>query len=417
MEGRDTYLQSAPAINLGGRRLSGHITKPIRLDPAVGLWKWLIACILVPSPRVFLCGVCGMFCLGVLGLFTLSWYVNPWGEFGTTGFHRLYNARLAKANFIDALPKSELPEVVILGSSNAMQYRPEKIENLLGARAFNFGVFWGSTEDLLCITRHFVNDLKHRPKLLILGLDTWSFVPATSEHPVFPGVRRRLLNAPQLSQHLPGVNSVKLCWANFIDALSRQQLKLSWKLLWDDRYARAKAPPLDASEWFRPDGTRIRYIDGGENIFEAVESGVYPISQVIRRAIDEADGDGTGLHYVNRFPMYDFTEPDPVKVGYMEELLDTCQRERIRVVFVINPVHPIFYKELLQHTRHSQNLDRLRTMLAQFSEEYSIVTGIVDASDITSLDGDPDGFFDPMHPATRNCDLIIEQIAALVPLR
>ncbi|GJM24126.1 MAG: hypothetical protein DHS20C16_05410 [Phycisphaerae bacterium] len=345
-------------------------------------------------------------------MFAFSLYVNPWGDFGKTGFHRLYNARLAKADFLDAMPRRDLPEVVVMGSSNTMQYRPATIERLTGKRAFNFGVFWGRAEDFLCITRHVVDDLDHKPSLMIIGIDTWSFAPAINEHPVFPGIRRRLLNAPQLSKHLHNAGWVKRQWANFIDSLSRQQLALSWKLFWDDRYSRTVAPPLESSEWFETDGTRVRYLSDGGNIFEAVEAGTYPISEEIRQAIAETTSEKSTYRFVDQFPMYDFADMDQGKIDYMTEMLEVCEREKIQVVFIINPVHPLLYQELIAHTRHPQNLKNLKTMLGQFAQRYSVVSGIFDASDVAKFGGDPEGFFDPMHPATRNCDLILERVAA-----
>jgi hypothetical protein len=407
------------------RALSSHtVDGPACCDPVSsvcrdsprGLLGRLIAYVVTPSPRAFLVNLCAAFGLGVMGLFVFSVYVNPWGDFGKTGFHRLYNARLAKADFIDGLPPCDLPEVVVMGSSNTMQYRPATITKLTGKSAFNFGVFWGRAEDFLCITRHFVDDLHHKPSLLIVGIDTWSFAPAINEHPVFPGIRRRLLNAPQLSQHLPGAGWVKRKWANFIDSLSRQQLALSWKLLWDDRYTRTVAPPLESSEWFDKDGTRIRYLAEGRNIFSAIEAGTYPISEEIRRAISDAESDGSAHRFVDQFPMYDFFNMDQGKIGYLVEMLEICQREKIQVVFIINPVHPLLYRELMAHTRHPQNLEKLKTMLSHFTERYSVVSGFFDASDVTSFGGDPEGFFDPMHPASRNCDLILERVNSEVSL-
>ena len=374
----------------------------------------VVAAVVTPSPRAFLMGVCGTFVFGVLVLFAFSVYVNPWGDFGKTGFHRLYNARLAKADYIDGLAPAELPEIVVMGSSNTMRFRPATISRLMGKSAFNFGVFWGRAEDFRCITHHFVDDLQHKPKLVIVGIDTWSFAPAMNEHPVFPGIRRRLLNAPQLSQHLPGVGWTKRAWANFIDSLSGQQLALSWKLFWDDRHERTEAPRLASSEWFETDGTRVRYFWEGNEVFEAVETGAYSITEDIRRSIRESSQ--SSVRFVDQFPMYNFDRMDQTKIDYMVETLDVCQRESIQVVFVINPVHPLLYQQLIAHTRHPQHLEELKTMLIQFRRDYSVVSGIIDASDITTLGGDPDGFFDPMHPATRNCDLILERVAAEVHL-
>ena len=364
------------------------------------------------SPRAFLATTVGTFVLGVLGLLVFSWYVNPWGDFGRTGYQELYNARLAKADYLDSLPRGQLPQALVLGSSNTMSYSPTTIKDELGLSAFNFGVFWGRSEDALCVVRHVVEDLQHRPELLIIGVDTWTFGPVEREHPVFPGMRRRLLNTPQLIRHHPDVNPVQHVWATVIDAFSRQQLEMSWKLVRRGA-VRREAPGLVESGFFAADGSRTWFgdpfgVDG--NIFPAVEGGSYPITAKLRQAV--AAGDLSLIGPLQEF--YCFADFNQDRVTYMEELLALCQGAGIRVVFAINPLHPVLVERLARESRHQENVEQLRHLLDRFACKYCVVAGTVDASRIELIGGDPDGFFDAFHPAQRNCDLIIERIARML---
>lgn len=370
-------------------------------------------CAAYRSARAFLAATVGTFVLGVTAIFAFSAYVNPWGDFGPTGYHRLYNARLAKANYIDSLPREQLPEAIVLGSSNTMRYSPATIERELGLSAFNFGVFWGRAEDYLCIVSHLVKDLDHRPSLLIIGIDTWSLGPAGTEHPVFPGLRRRLLNTPQLVKHHPDVDAFRLYWSDFIDAFSWQQLELSWKAIRDTNCKRATYLPMAQSGNFSDDGMRVQYMDPfGEprNIFEEVESGEFPMT---RRMADFLAGPrGKELDWLAA--TYGFEAFNPRRVELLEELLVLCDREHIRVAFALNPTHPVFYEVLQERTSHEQNLQDLRQLLSDVKDEHPSVVGTVDTSHIDKFGGDADGFYDAFHPATRNCDPIIERIAEMV---
>ena len=133
------------------------------------------------SPKSFLLGIVATFAIGATGMFSFCWFVNPWGNHGATGYHVLGDARSAKTLFLDSLPKADLPQAVVLGSSQVMRFRPATIEDRLGVSAFNYGAYWTKAEDLLCMVRHLVYDLDHRPELLIIGLDTWTIGPPADD--------------------------------------------------------------------------------------------------------------------------------------------------------------------------------------------------------------------------------------------
>ncbi|MEE3368317.1 MAG: hypothetical protein VX346_03120 [Planctomycetota bacterium] len=342
---------------------------------------------------------------GLAVCFGFSVYVNPWGNYGEVGWHRLYNARLAKTRVLDHLPGDELPEVLILGSSNVMRLRPATVRRELGLTAFNCGVFWGKAEDYLCIARHVILDLNHRPKLLLVGLDSWTLAPAQDEHPVFPGLRRRLLNTPQLIQHLHDVSPVKREWSRFIDAFSRQHLVTCWRMARSRK--RHRVAPLAESEMFQEDGTRNNYSAVYEkragNIFDAVEARRYPITEHLRRIRSEAGPTG----FVH-FSKYDFREFRSQRIGYLRDLVELCQDQQVELVFFLNPVHPVFREVVEEHSPFLVNQSKMRHLIDQWMTEFSTVRGIVDGLEMRDLD--PGGFYDEIHPDTANGDRLIALI-------
>ena len=366
------------------------------------------------SPGVFLAASILGFAVPLGVIFAFVCYVNPWGDYGSSGFHWLYNARLMKTDYIDALPADRRPRAWVMGSSNTMSYKPSTVRRLTGLTAFNYGVFWARADDLLCISAHLIDDLHCRADLLIVGVDTWTVAPADDAHPVYPGLRRRLLNTPQLIRHHPGVSRTGRVWSQVVDAFSQQQIALAWKVWRDPKYVRCRGVTLADSSRFAIDGSRTWYgglLSDGGSIFEAVESGRFDTTARISRLIHAGRGNELGL------TTYDFDRFDDHRVGYLRRMLDKCRGAGVGVVFVINPVHPLFYDLLARRTPHLANLRRLRALLDDFAGQYGNVRGVVDASRIELFGGDPDGFFDAMHPASRNCDLILRAVADKVARR
>lgn len=360
------------------------------------------------SARRFLLTFVATFLIGASLLYGVCHYANPWGNHGLVGYHLLYNARWAKVEHMETLPRKELPEVVVLGSSNTMRYDPAKLSERLGLRAFNFGVFWGKAEDFLCITQYFVQERDWTPKLLFIGLDPWSFRPPRNEHPIFDGIRRRLLNVDKLIQFHPDVSIWKLHWAKFIDAFSAQQLGQAYSVLTNDKANRRRALTMLESPIFADNGMRIRfadvYGDAEGNIFDSVEDGTYPVTSLLDEIIRTRAFRKLNTP-LGEYRFDEFWEP---RVGYLHELLELCQARDIQVAFVINPVHPSFLKLLETKSTNPANLAHLQQLLEDCKQRYSVIRAVYNAADITAFDGDPSGFYDAFHPATRNCDKVIE---------
>ena len=358
--------------------------------------------------------------LGLAVCVGLSIYVNPWGNFGPKGIQPLYNARLAKTLHLDTLSPNESPEIFVLGSSNVMRFRPDLIERLFRKKAFNYGVFWGRAEDVYSIAKHLVNVAKVPPKLFIVGLDVWFFEkPPTQENPLNPGYRRRLLNTPQLVQHLPDMNSLQLTFMRGLDCLSNQQLQMVVKMLQSGR-TRRFYPSLKETHMFNVDGTRIYYADvygekaGQENanIFSDVEKGEYNITRLFEENII-ANRSQNWVH-LKTYQMNDFW---PKRLKFFWEFIAICKQNNINIAFVVNPLHPTFRQELVERTPYQKNLKTLMELLQESKRRYPHVVNYYDASQIAEFKGDKNHFYDEIHPATKNCDLILKQLMTiLLPL-
>lgn len=342
-----------------------------------------------------------------LALFiSLAVYVNPWGNFGPVGYHSLFNSRLTKLTYFDSLPVVQRPEVVVLGASPALRMKPSMITEMTGARAFNYCVFWGRTEDYLCLYRHWMHDLDYRPAVILLAIDTFAFAPPGGEHPVFPGMRRRLLNIPALVRHHPDVDWFRLQCSRVLDCFSRQHVEHCWRAFRNPDVIRTGYPSLPDAEAFDLDGTCVRYFPayGGtaKSVFEQGESGELRITRTLQSLVARGRYDK-----IEWMKSYDFDGLWDARIRYLRAFLDDCEKGGTRVVLVLNPVHPVLHEALSKRTKHTANVQAVRRLLSDLEQGHPAVSGFFDAYDLDAVRNDPDGFFDEVHYATRNADRIL----------
>lgn len=364
-------------------------------------------------PKRFVLAAMAAFVASAVAVVLLGVWLNPWGGFGPVGFHRLPNGRYTKTKHIDAMPKGQRPQIYVLGSSNVMRYSADTIERLWGKKAFNYGVFWGRPEDFYAIAEHLYEDLGERPEMFIVGLDVWSLRrPEVIGNPVFEGMRRRLINTPTLSRHLDEYSRVKHAWASVTDALSQQHLEEGFRA----RRGTTRAPwpeslpTRELSAW----GGRTWYVNSynwevervGTDVFEAVEAGTLRISDAFRERVLKDP-----RREFDFFSQYVFDELWPKRVDYLERFLASAEEHGTKVAVVLNPVQPLFRQYLLEKSPYASLLERQKALLREMQERHPNLIIVLDVTRIEELGADPEGFFDEIHPATRNCDLILERLA------
>ncbi|RAP33513.1 hypothetical protein DID80_08005, partial [Candidatus Marinamargulisbacteria bacterium SCGC AAA071-K20] len=181
--------------------------------------------------RLFLINVSISVLIFSLAIMFFSYWSNPWGYFGEIGNFVGYNDRLGKCNYLKTLKKEELPEAYLLGSSDMMPFQPEQIQSLFNLKTFNLGTFWGRMEEIWSWVNFTIYDLNAPPKLIIIGLEPWTFSVDQSGPPLLNSYRRRFITAPDLIKYAPDYSPERLFLSKYLDLISAMNIKVFFKRL------------------------------------------------------------------------------------------------------------------------------------------------------------------------------------------
>lgn len=345
------------------------------------------------------------------GLAGFSIYANPWGNYGASGFldpHE-YNDRLVKAEYLDRLPKDQRPQILILGSSSMMAFRPADLTRLIGHTAFNSYVSGAQADDHLCLLRHLIVDLDYRPDWLIVGIETWTFAPPAEARAIIPGARRALINVPAWIRHHPQGQWHRRAWAKTVDCFSREHLRASWRALFRDQRTRGPFAPMGDS-FLAEDGTLI-YEDDDTLKLGGVS---YTLAELRRagvtRLLREVAQHGA-VDQLERLRYYRFDGLWQPRVERFEMFLEACRWNGIHVLLVLTPLHPLGRELLKDVPEHARNSSELEALVHRWTVEDAGMVRVFDASHIESFDGDADDFYDEMHCGPENSRRIIERLA------
>ena len=323
--------------------------------------------------------------IGFIKIFTLSFlafsitilviniYVDPRGVFGTGKYPVLVaTARAEKAALLESF--NPRPQVLIMGSSHTMRYSPEIVYNLLGLRTFNLSVNAGKIEDFVALLRYSIDELKIRPKMIILGMCQRTLCLLENED-----FDKRLTSNAVLMKYVPLNPLIKL-WRNIVIYGET----LNWNYLKDVKrsIAFSKTKSGLVKYLFHSDGFLSK--EGSFN-----KKGTFSKMEVFRK-----DCDVTG-----------FSEE---RIKYFKIFRDICKKNNITLKIVIEPYAPEYIQQVNlfdgSYTRLNQQLlDLLRTL--NVDNDYEIY----DFSDIDKFGG-VDEFMGYAHPSIRNSSLILQSI-------
>jgi hypothetical protein len=294
-----------------------------------------------------------------------------------------------------------------------MRYSPRTIHRLSGLTAFNYGVFWGRTEDFYVLTRHLIEGIGHRPTLFIVGIEVWSFRPPDNVgSPVFQGMSQRLINTPELSQYLDAYHPMKRAWAAVTDSITTQQLQTG--LAGMRRTERRSWPTSLPADSFDADGMLTYYRDlygTQQDIFDEAEAGTFPVSERLRNRLSASPN-----RPFEQLDQYLFDGFWNTRIEYFDRFLRLADDYGADVAVVLTPVHPVFRQYLVGQTNYSAQLLNLRALLHEMERRHHSLKAVLDMSRIESFGGDPEGFFDEAHLTTRNADLILRRVLNAVGL-
>ncbi|MBT8135936.1 MAG: hypothetical protein KJO54_02860 [Gammaproteobacteria bacterium] len=361
---------------------------------------------------------------------------NHYGYFGPAGQFEFLNGRIGKVEYLQQLPPDDLPDAYIMGSSNMMSFQSGLVDDLLPVRrTFNLAAFWGRAEDLWAWSNFVTRDLQSQPKLVILGIEPWTFANDQRGPPLMSKYRRRLLATPALAKYLPEYHPLRWYVSTFMDSLTFQSLRLMLRMSLRHRFSHVALPPIgfdpvddtspvpllaDRSP-FLEDGTNRGHARREAEPFLPEEiNGIY--NQAVPRMTSESDilrldaarrlaVDSGHIRLDDAVNFLPGDSMDAEDLQLFDRTIEYLNQNNVEVVILMLPVHPYFFDVLLAHTRHAQHLDDLRAHLKQLADRFPSVKLVFDASHIARFDGTPDAFFDRYHMTPDNSDLILRAIA------
>lgn len=369
-------------------------------------------------------------------LITFSVLSNHYGYFGPTGQFEFLNGRIGKVEYLQQLPDDALPDAYIMGSSNMMSFQASLVEDLLPVRrAFNLAAFWGRAEDLWAWSNFIVRDIRSQPKVVILGIEPWTFAADQRGPPLMSKYRRRLLATPALAKYLPEYHPVRWYASTFLDSLTFQSIRLMLRMSLRHEFSHVALPAIgfdpahDASPVtlladrspFLEDGTNRGHSkrqaepflpDEINQIYNQAVPGMQNESDILQ--VDAARQKAVDSGHIRLDDVVNFLPGDSMDaedLQLFDRTVEFLDQNNVEIVIVMLPVHPYFFDILLTHTKHAQHLDDLRSHLGQLADRFSHVRLVFDASHIARFDGTPDAFFDRYHMTPDNSDRILRGIA------
>lgn len=333
------------------------------------------------APRAFLRVFLALTLGGALLVAGLNFAVNPWG---------LYPTRLVRSYITnDHTPKRRLlrrlkppARQLVLGSSRVMRFEPAYLEARTGLPTFNMSVSGCRPLDALVLYRYSTEVARAPIRRVIYGIDTNALHQED--------IRYRQLRADsELRTLLPRRTGAGMAadeipmlfgWQQSGDALVTLSLALGLK--------RAKKK----TSVFARDGlVKRNYLD------TARAKPGWSLEEEIREAAEE------GRHEA-RMP-----EQNPVHWQDLRELLERLRRDRVEAVLFVTTQAPGMRKYWAA-TGWLEKDRRARSELRAVARDYG--ARLADFTELGSFDGEPEEFYDAVHPTITNTR---KMIGALFP--
>ncbi|MEN6303842.1 MAG: hypothetical protein ABFD96_14010 [Armatimonadia bacterium] len=281
-----------------------------------------------------------------------------------------YDGRLLQRHYVNGL--SERKDVIVLGSSRAMQVRASLFP---GKSVFNSSITQGSLRDYVAIYEMYAAK-NLEPSMVVLRLDPWIFDRTnkrldrlfTIDAEYQAGRQRLGLPAqPQtLSQRLDGATR------RYFQLFSPAYLQSSVAYL-------AKPRPLHETK-LEQGNVVIKLSDGS-------------LSYEKKRQAKQAAAERRG----HKFVQAPFGKIDPEAVAELEAFVDYLQKRKIEVVFLLAPYRPSQYKSMLADDDF-RNLTEVEARLKSIASTRHIE--IVGSYDPVKMGCSESDYFDPTHPNT-----------------
>lgn len=317
--------------------------------------------------------------MALIVLAAFNFVVNPYAQYGTDFFEpAVQESRARKVELMGAMQPA--PEGLVLGSSRVLKLEPSYLQLVTGLSFFNAGVNYGKPEDYLAILRCYQELHGKSPKLVLLGLDPIALSEAQP-------IDARLLGHPMLAKQIPELVSFKERTQRWSDLLDWNQTKCSIKTL---RYNLRE-----------PEAPHESFNDNGLLVYHDRESQI---------AAGTYDFQGPLEYNKNEYRQFylQATKLSARRCLALETLFDVCESADTQVVVFATPLHP----DLQIHLQQVRHYEQFREEFFGFVTQAASSKGHLfkDLSRIEAFSGDPNLFFDGIHPREENTRRMLDTI-------
>lgn len=279
-----------------------------------------------------------------------------------------------------------LPEVIILGSSRVGTADPVIVEELTGKSCYNWGAPTMETVAYNAIIRMAVEDYNAPIEMVIVAADPEIFHPRRGIHPQAAAV-------PLYAKYL-GPDRIRKKISRFvmkvIQTFSWEQTLASFYVIWREISGRDG----DQLYMYRDDGLMI--YTGPD---ESIASGTYDLEANIKTRLET---------YPDRNTCFTSSaEPARASMDRWIEFLDYCVEKNIEIYVYITPQHEM-YREMVRGFGAEEIYGEITEFFRSTVEERG---GIFrDYSVPENFGGDPEVFYDEVHPRKELNDLILRDM-------
>ena len=300
--------------------------------------------------------------------------VDPYGIFGLRLVEPLVlTNRDEKLSFLRATKPA--PDAIIPGSSRVFLIDPNRIERLTGLRAFNASVSYARPEEYLAMTRHIVEDLGIKPKLVIVGVN----VGELNHDPIDP----QTITNSKLRRYLP---------------ISKKEQVTTILAVLKERFNPNMVRDIFLALFYRArgyPGERVTFLSNGVQEFN-------------RSAPPELEKIERTLHTAIRLFSSE-TELSENRIKYFAAFIRFADEHGIEVRVAILPMPPRVVEALKAETLYPKLLEDLKSFLEGETRAHANLR-VFDATELYLYNGDPQDFNDATHPGPVNLDRITDFI-------
>lgn len=281
-----------------------------------------------------------------------------------------YNERLYRKCFIATARKGY--DTVVLGSSRVMTIGEDCLSN--AGTLINLGVSGGVLEDDMALWYCYQENMKEKPKKIIIGIDPWLLNRANGETRWKKHLTKEYVLAAKELGFSRKVNSDKVGYAQL---LSKKYTQESW------RKWRNNIQPLEVM--IKPENSdekkSITFSDG---------------SWEYGRAVYKEDSDDAARKYIagKVYHIEDYNTLDSQLEMEFAAFVHSLQQQGIKVIFYFPPYHPIVYEYLCQTEKYGC-VFQAEHWFREFAKENSIE--MIGSYNPTEMGFDGTAFFDGMH--------------------